>query len=385
MIGTTLKGKYEIKSLVAESSFYEVFSAVETETGTSVMVKVLREEMSRNPERTKFFSDEVKNFAKLSHPNVAQILDFDLIDERPFLVTQPIEGTEFRSWIKGGRIPFSRAIHAIIQIGEILQTAFESGISCRNLKTSNILRSPDGKLKILSFSLPRIKLVEKKESELSSGTQSDLFFLGSALYEILTGESPIRRRGGIYEMWDDRLRKALRINYPELNPDNIEKVVSTVEKTFTREIKIRFSDHQPFLKTMQELYRLGEKLEKTEKPVLKVNRLASASAVVDAIHGRIDMPGPAEKIIEFTAISGTAGRGGKKPIVGASLALAENYDALPKEQPVFGRPILQLIKGGRDATKSLIWKYSEDPAIHKNPVILMGTGILLMLCLVLFW
>jgi len=394
LIGTILKGKYDIKGLLSESTFFEIFSALETETGSSVVVKILREEFSKDSERIKFFSEEVKNFAKVTHPYVAQVYDFDILDGRPFVVTELVEGDEFRAWLKNSQVTFFQAVKVVAQLAELLEFAFTNGVSSRNIKPSNIIRTKEGKIKVLSFSIPRLKIVGGTNQEHISGIQSDLFFLGSTLYEILCKESPIRKRGGINELWDEKLKKGLMVNYPDLEPGQIEKIVGIVDRTFTREVTKRFPDHQFLIKELQELLKIGEKMEKKAPKEKTENTLATASAVVDAIHGRITAEPeniPLEVAPFATAkdaishikvgVSTVPAGGGLKQA--AALKLQEIIS--PEEKPVFGRPILQLLKGGREVTRSLIWRCSDEQPLYKNPIILIGGGILSMLLLILFW
>ncbi|HEY9070485.1 MAG TPA: protein kinase, partial [Candidatus Ozemobacteraceae bacterium] len=285
MIGTIINDKYEIKQALAESHMYEVYAATERETGMTVAVKLLHAEMAENQERVKAFSEEVRMIAGLTHPSLAQVLDFDVHDGRPFCVTEFIEGKELRDSIRGDRpMSFFDACRAVQQLAVLLQHACDQKLTVRTIKLSNILRTNTGLVKVLSFSLPRLRLVGGNSDE-TGGTQSDLFFLGTTLFELLAGESPMRKRGGINEIWDDRLRQALRIRHSQLTPEQIDMVVTFIERTLTREVKNRFADHAAFLIGLSDLMHVSGDAERNDRD-LKRRRLSNASEVVDAINGR---------------------------------------------------------------------------------------------------
>lgn len=405
MLGSIINNKYEIKQLLVESGQYDIYTATEAETGSTVVLKMLREEWSANSERVKLFSDEVKMFSKLTHPFVAQVLDFDQYEGRPYVVTELVEGEDLRSWINRGEGTFEANVLVTKHIGEVLLFAFESGLNYRHVKQSNIMRTKEGRIKILSFSLPRLKLVSSNESDAGSGIQSDLFFLGTTLFEMISGETPIRRRGGINEHWDTRLKQAMRIRYPQLDPELIMKITDIIEKTFTRDLKLRYADHQPFLKELTQVAVQVKKLEPLAPKALRQTP-SSASEIVDAIHGRVPSgtvpPEGRQKTSGSPIPAAVGGKGNPQRIAvvasfagggsktgatkaGTAVAVAEAPEENPEEMPQFGRPILHLIKGGKDFAKSAIWRYADEQSWHRNPLIMISSGIFLMLLFILFW
>ncbi|MFZ2960364.1 MAG: protein kinase [Candidatus Ozemobacteraceae bacterium] len=498
MIGTILQEKYAVKALLAESHLYEIFAAVEVETDTDVVIKLMKEDVAADFNRVKMFNEEVRTFAKLSHPGIAQIMDMDTAGKRPFIVTEPVAGVNLLSWARGENPPsFMAAVKAARDIAGILQYALDEGVVRRSAKLSNIMRGDDGTIKLLSFSLPRLHVVGVGSSfDIASGIQSDLFFLGTTIFELITGESPIRKRGGLNETWDDMLRRALRTRHPQLPPASIEKVIETIERTFTREMARRFLDHTAFLKAMADLLHLAEGADRAPRVAVARREMSTASEVVDAINGRNPQAGnstselgAAKNVIPATpkllfatphaqGVSrgnpggqpipiGKAASAGKVAFAGASSAAVSgrnvnsavagsgvassgsvnaplslksfqsaksakgksatlgtqgngktdsamkrgyanpgfdgnaalacdpmqesDIDSDEREKDEdddvsgFGRPFLKLIKGGRNAAESIIWRAADEPIWYKNPFVLMGSGLLSMILLILFW
>ncbi|HOY66138.1 MAG TPA: protein kinase [Candidatus Ozemobacteraceae bacterium] len=436
MIGTIINDKFEIKQTLAESHMYDVYQAVERETGMPVAVKLLHAEMAESQERVKAFSEEVRMIAGLNHPSLAQVLDFDVHDGRPYCVTEFIEGKDLRDGIRGDRpISFFDACRAIQQLAVLLQHACDQKLAVRTIKLSNILRTNTGLVKVLSFSLPRLRLVGGAGDE-TGGIQSDLFFLGTTLFELLAGESPMRKRGGINEIWDDKLRQALRIRHSQLTPEQIDMVVAFVERTLTREVKNRFSDHAAFLIGLSDLMHVSGDAERNERD-LKRRRLSNASDVVDAFNGRMAqttaaavgaVPAPAlqaaneggsmaaaarrtggAKVVPLTrsatATASTAGTG--VGFVGsAALAVAAETEPSPastlcpaEEMQLRGdregaaKPVLRLLNSAKDRAEAAsptgkIWQNIEEQPWVRHPYATIGIGgflLVVFVLLLIFW
>jgi serine/threonine protein kinase len=402
MIGEVISDKYKIVAPLSESHMYEVFKAHEIATGATVVIKLLKEEMAVNTDRVKCFSDEIRSFASVSHPLVAAILDIDMYDDRPYVVTELVDGEDLHSWIKGEVLPFAEAIKIMQDLATVLQYAADEKVEYRTIKLSNVLRNREGKLKVLSFTHPRLKLAGRKRNSENSGVHSDLFFLGTTFFELLAGESPIRKRGGINELWDMKLESLLRIRHSALTPEQIDKVVAFIRRTLTREMNNRFESHEEFLKSIADLAGLvrGNSIKQ------KGRQLSMASQVVDALNGRMSnintaMPKilPRSTATELQAATGSlADQTGEvlEPGVAqafeGNLALDSSLETIESsandEMPSFKaarRPALKLLKNSVPASDNQAWQEAEEAHWLRNPVIFMGSCLVVMILLILFW
>ncbi len=417
MIGTVINGKYEIRQALSESHQFEVFSALEVETGTTVVLKLMREELAEKADRVRLFADEVAQFARVDHPGVARILDIDMTGSRPFVVTEFVKGTDLLSWIQNGPVSFNEATRAIQGLATVLQAAYDQAILCRSVKLSNVLRTAKGDIKVLSFSLPRLKLVGREDADPAASIQSDLYFLGTAYYELLTGESPIRRRGGLNECWDEKLRQAMRLRHPHLNPEQIDRLVTFLDSTLTRDVSRRCKDHTAFLVGLADLLHLSEGSNRQNKSAKK--QFASASEVVDAIQGRMlatgtgdimpfspvltsDTPNMAAKsagnVTALHAVPATlpagmisTATGTRENSASSSTFFAEDDSGRETgnddETGGFTQPLLHLINGSKKAARKVshIWKTADEHEWYRNPLMYVGGFIFLVSLLILFW
>ena len=423
MIGELINGKYKIEAAFSESHMYEIFSALEVGTGTQVIVKILKESMAANAERVRGFSDEIKSFASLSHPLIAEVLDVDMYDDRPYVVSPVVRGKELPALIKGEVLPMHECVKIIQELATVLQYAADQKVEHRTIKLSNVIRRDDGRICVLSFTHPRLRLASRSTRSEGTGVHSDLYFLGTAFFELLAGESPIRKNGGINELWDMKLEKLLRIRHPDMPPEQVTRIVDFVRATLTRELGRRCNSHEEFLKSLADL---SGKIRETNIRSKAARQLSMASQVVDALNGRmsnvntslppvVNMP-PAQMTTPAmtasapvsvlkssergskdagdgngfaqTAIEGNLAlvvdNSGKEGFNGASDNTGENVS----EGKATGRRHLRLVKpqpAVAENTEAGNWKLHEEKHWLRNPVVFMGLCLVVMVFLILFW
>ena len=214
--GTTL-GPYQILALLGAGGMGEVYRARDMRLGRDVAIKVIPAELARDPERIKRFEQEARAAGALSHPNVCGILDIGTYEGAPFVVMELLEGESLRKRMDAGPVPVRKAIDYVAQAAHGLAAAHEKGIVHRDLKPENLFVTKDGRLKVLDFGLAKLTRPEvlaltgekpvsiaatetgailgtvgymAPEQVLGKATdaRSDLFALGTILYELLTGK-----------------------------------------------------------------------------------------------------------------------------------------------------------------------------------------------------
>ena len=408
MIGEIINEKYKIESVFSESHIYEVFTAIEAATGHTVILKLMKEEMAINEKRVKIFSEEIKNFASLSHPNIAEILDLDVFEDRPYVVSPLIEGKELNLVMKDELLSFPDSIKIIQDLASVLQCAYDHKIENRNINLSNVIRKNDGHITVLSFTLPRLRLVTTtpvKRND-NSGIQADLYFLGTALYELLAGKSPIRKIGGLHELWDMNLEKDLRIRHPELEPKQQRKIVEFIRKTLTREMNLRFENYEDFLKGLADL---AGNIRQANIKNKMTRQMSMASHIVDVLNNKINSTSTitapkttesASKNTNSKAISanlqGSKNETSSKQEIGfaesnidGNLALAVDNNEIDESliKSKNQSPQLKLIKNTKavKAKNKSSNEWADDRSFFKSPVFLIGVALAVMVLLILFW
>lgn len=221
-----IAGRYRVVRRLGQGSFGTVYLADDTPFGQDlsmadhtlpvrqVVVKVARD-AGRDVNATATIKREAEAFARLRHPNVADLLDFGTLhDGRDYLVVEWIDGTNLRDIIADGPLPLAPALSVLRALAEALAAAHAVGIIHRDLKPSNVIipRGEAGLLydqaKLIDFGAfgsirpltgttqigeiygtPYYMSPEQLLGQEQS-TATDVYGLGVLLYEMLMGTTP---------------------------------------------------------------------------------------------------------------------------------------------------------------------------------------------------
>jgi serine/threonine protein kinase/Tol biopolymer transport system component len=214
-------GPYEIVGPLGAGGMGEVYRARDARLGRDVAIKVLPATLASDAERLRRFEIEARAVAALNHPNILSIHDIGTHEGTPYLVSECLEGQTLRQELAGGPLPLRRAVEYGKELAQGLAAAHDKGIVHRDLKPENIFVTRDGRIKILDFGLAKLVNPEGSadqgatlEAEPTSvgavlGTagymspeqvrgesadaRSDIFALGTILYEMLSGQRAFRR------------------------------------------------------------------------------------------------------------------------------------------------------------------------------------------------
>jgi serine/threonine-protein kinase len=204
-------GPYQVLKPLGTGGMGEVFLAYDERLDRKVAIKRIRSDANATPERRERFRREARVAAKLNHPAIVQIYDVLTEGDVSYIVMEHVEGTNLRRLLDDGPLPAGEVITLGRDVAQGLAEAHRQGIIHRDLKSENILVTPEGRAKIADFGIAKRALAGPEEGSLTGdgrvlGTyrtmspeqargepvdfRSDLFSLGVLLYEALTGQSP---------------------------------------------------------------------------------------------------------------------------------------------------------------------------------------------------
>ena len=207
-------GHYRIVREIGSGGMGVVFEAIDTHLGRPVAIKILRPERIADPESKDRLFREARSASALNHPNIVTV--FEAGEERGcvYIVMEFITGKTLHEHLGGGKANFTASLRFAIQITDALAAAQEAGIVHRDLKPANIMVTEKGTIKLVDFGLAKsTNPVPIAGGSKDAGFQtahgsivgtcaymtpeqiegkpvnhrSDIFSLGSILYEMLTG------------------------------------------------------------------------------------------------------------------------------------------------------------------------------------------------------
>jgi len=208
MINQTIS-HYKILEKLGEGGMGIVYKAFDTKLERTVALKVLRPETIGDPVAKSRFIREAKAASKLNHSNITTIYEVDEWHGRNFISMEFVEGQTLREKIRSGPLSIDDELNIAEQVAEALQEAHRQNIVHRDIKSENIMVTPNGKAKIMDFGLAKLKgmdtvtktgttigTVAYMSPEQARGEnidfRTDIWSLGVVLYEMITGQLPFK-------------------------------------------------------------------------------------------------------------------------------------------------------------------------------------------------
>jgi eukaryotic-like serine/threonine-protein kinase len=216
MIGQTV-GHYLVTEQIGAGGMGIVYRARDQRLNRDVALKVLPPGKLGDDAPRKRFRKEALALAKLNHPNIGTVYDFDTQDNLDFLVMEYIPGETLGQRLAKGPLPEKEWIAISLQIAAALEEAHEHGIVHQDLKPGNIMVTPKGQAKVLDFGLARLLDVDSGAELTATLTETDvagtlpymapeqlrgdpvdprtdIFAAGVVLYEMSSGQRPFQEK-----------------------------------------------------------------------------------------------------------------------------------------------------------------------------------------------
>ena len=162
MIDKTVK-HYKIDELLGRGGMGVVYRAQDLKLNRPVALKMLKTDLTADPDKLKRFLQEARAAAAITHPSIAQVYDINTVDEKTFIVMEFIEGQTVGKLIANKELDLIGSVEIALQVAEGLAKAHKSKIIHRDIKSENIMVTRDGHAKLLDFGLA--KLLEPSPDE----------------------------------------------------------------------------------------------------------------------------------------------------------------------------------------------------------------------------
>jgi eukaryotic-like serine/threonine-protein kinase len=195
MDGKVLADRYAVGQLLGRGGMAEVFQATDRVLDRPVAVKVLGSWLADDRRFVERFRREALSAARISHPNLVAVFDAGSEDDVHFIVMELVPGETLADVLRReGRIASPLATQIASSVGDALATAHAAGIVHRDVKPANVMRTPDGRTKLMDLGIAR-----GIEGESITRASSILGTAGYVSPEQARGE-PVDHRSDIYSL-----------------------------------------------------------------------------------------------------------------------------------------------------------------------------------------
>ncbi len=373
--GSTV-GRYQIHNLLGSGGMGEVYKAADSVLGRAVAIKVLRPELSGDPERLSRFLHEARAASALNHPNILTIHEVGDHDASRFLVSEFVDGETLRQRLARGPLTLREILDITIQAASALAGAHAASIVHRDIKPDNLMLRPDGYVKVLDFGVATfarnagashdsaatiapsidtgpgmiVGTIAYMSPEQARGLpvdgRSDCYSLGVVLYELVTGRAPFSAA-----TTTDLLVAILEREPPSLRtvarglPVQLEWII---EKALEKDPNLRYQSIADMRVDLQRL-----------KMALESGRLAIAadanSAAVDALVER-DLTDDSPEVLALSGISWMSTAAAVAAAILVGVAMTYYHLARPGADLPLQLPEGAVITKARDTIESFGYK-----------------------------
>ncbi len=202
-------GPYQVIGQLGHGGMATVYKAYHPRLDRYVAIKVMHKAFTEDAGFIARFEREAQIVAKLEHPHIVPVYDFDELDGQPYLVMKFIEGQTLKRVLSDGPMPLPEIIRVMDDMAEALTYAHQHGVLHRDIKPSNIVIDGKGEPFLTDFGLARVTKAgastlsadmilgtpqyispEQASGQAELDPRTDVYSLGVILYEMVVGRVP---------------------------------------------------------------------------------------------------------------------------------------------------------------------------------------------------
>lgn len=215
-------GPYRITEAIGSGGMATVYRAYQPSMDRHVAIKVIHSSILHEPTLKERFRREARLIARLEHPHLLPVYDFDGDHEPPYIVMRYLEGGTLKQVLEKAELPHEEMLYMLGQVSAALDYAHRQGVVHRDLKPSNIMIDREGNAFVTDFGIARVNdnagsmagkqnlteagnLVgtpaymspEQARGQSDIGPAADIYSLGVMIFEMLTGSTPFQHENSL--------------------------------------------------------------------------------------------------------------------------------------------------------------------------------------------
>jgi len=247
-------GRYEVIKQLGKGAMGVVYLGQDPRINRTTAIKTVRfaddfEPGEAEKMKERFFG-EARSAGTLSHPNIVTIYDAGEEQDLAYIAMEYLEGETLEKYTnKGNLLPMRKVIDYVADIADALDYGHQKGIVHRDIKPANIMLLNTGIVKITDFGIARITATSQTRTGVVKGTpyymspeqfsgekvdgRSDIFSLGTMLFQLLTGRLPFYGDNPAALM-----HQIMNVPHPDpkkINPKIVKPLVTIIDKALEKD------------------------------------------------------------------------------------------------------------------------------------------------------
>ena len=278
LAGQTLSGRYQIQSIIGQGGMASVYKAYDTNLRRAVAIKIIHPHLSNNPEFVRRFEEEATAVARLRHPNIVQMYDFNHDGDLYYMVMEFVLGETLQTRLKRcnaskRRLSIKEVVSFTAEICDAAYYAHQRGMIHRDIKPANIMLGVDGNAILMDFGIARMVgasqhtatgavmgtamyMSPEQIQGLQTDARADIYSIGVTLFEMLSGRPPFEADSAMTLMM-------MHLNDPlpdlhELRPDISNDLLSITNIALAKNRDERYQSASEFAVALRKLPNLPQ-------------------------------------------------------------------------------------------------------------------------------
>ena len=307
--------RYRVEARIGSGGMAEVYRGFDPVLNRTVAIKVLLPQFARDAGFVARFRREAQAAARLNHPNIVGVYDTGSDGDTQYIVMEFVEGRTLHDFLQAGKqMGVAQALDLAERLTEAVSAAHAQGVIHRDIKPANVMVTRDGAVKVMDFGIARIETAEtapqtsavlgtaaylppEQAQGLPVDARTDIYSLGTVLYELLCGRPPFTGDSPVAIAY----KQVNEMPEPPsaLNRDVSPRLDAVVMKALSKNPANRYQTAQAFMDDLERV-RHGRDVDAT--PLMVGGNGAEATQVIarpqstQVLPPQADEPGSGRKV-----------------------------------------------------------------------------------------